>query len=86
MNDDLINVLTVLSGQQGPDGVFAQCLSRIKADSQRMEVMAAALVEARSALKWCYNVTDWPADGDTEQDRAIKAIDEALSKAKGEAQ
>lgn len=41
--------------------------------------LVEALQECRHALSMCYNVTQWPADGDTQQDRAIVAADNAIS-------
>src|SRR5512137_2198691 len=34
---------------------------------------------ALDALEWCYDVIDWPANGKTPQDKAIKALRAALA-------
>lgn len=38
---------------------------------------------ARDALETCYDVTEWPANGRTRQNKAIDAIDAALAKEEG---
>jgi hypothetical protein len=38
------------------------------------------LEQAREAMRWSYEVCDYPADGNTPQDRAISAIDALLAK------
>lgn len=43
-----------------------------------------ALEQAVDALSRCYNVCDWPADGQTIQDKAIRSGEAAISKAKAE--
>lgn len=40
----------------------------------------AALHEAEVALACCYNVVDWPADGRTMQDMALKRVRDVLTK------
>jgi uncharacterized protein YukE len=40
--------------------------------------LKAALRECVEALEHCYDVTDFPADGDTPQDRAIAKAKELL--------
>jgi hypothetical protein len=40
--------------------------------------LKAALRECVEALEYCYNVTDFPADGSTPQDRAIAKAKEVL--------
>ena len=34
---------------------------------------------ALDALEWCYDVTEWPANGKTPQDKAIEALRAALA-------
>lgn len=51
---------------------------------RKAQVLADALEECRHALSMCYNVVDWPADGDTQQDRAILAADKALEQWRGD--
>lgn len=43
--------------------------------------MRAALLVAKEALESCYNIVEWPANGQTKQDVAISTIDAALAKA-----
>lgn len=43
--------------------------------------LVAALRSAESALASCYNVTDWPASGHSEQDQALADVRAALTAA-----
>jgi len=49
---------------------------------EHAQELVEALNEARYALGCCYDVCDWPADGETVQDIAIASIDLALAKVK----
>jgi hypothetical protein len=48
----------------------------ILAENQRMGEL---LTKAMEALQSCYDVNDWPANGDTSQDRAADAIESFLA-------
>ena len=48
---------------------------------KRAERAEAALRVCRAALRGCYDVCDWPADGQTVQDDAIAVADAALAAA-----
>jgi N-dimethylarginine dimethylaminohydrolase len=39
------------------------------------ELMQMAL----DALEWCYDVTEWPANGESTQDKAIEALRDRLA-------
>ena len=43
--------------------------------------MLRALKEAESALANCYDVTEWPASGESSQDRALAFVSQAIAKA-----
>lgn len=45
--------------------------------------MLAALRKAEEALRSCYQVADYPADGLTSQDRALGEVRDAIAKATG---
>lgn len=45
--------------------------------------MEKALEECRQALKYSYQVCDYPANGQSEQDDAIRTVDKVLAKARG---
>jgi hypothetical protein len=45
--------------------------------------LLAALKVARDALQCCYQVVDYPADGTTEQDAAIRSARAAIARAEG---
>lgn len=49
-------------------------------------LMREALKQAREALAMCYNVLEYPANGNTQQDKAIRSIDAALLAADGTVQ
>lgn len=65
--------------QRASDVIEAQA-ARIERLEASCEELAEALREAKAALECCYQVTDWPADGSTEQDEAIRKADAALAK------
>lgn len=44
--------------------------------------MVNALEGSTEALKHCYDVTEWPADGTSDQDAAIKVNESAIKQAK----
>lgn len=84
--DSRICGLSWLKGRHGTEGrrtdeeVAAN--ARLIAQSPRMYDV---LHQARKALASCYDVNEWPANHRTDQDEAIRAIDDALAKANGDA-
>lgn len=57
--------------------LMAQVIRQLWAER---EANRAVIEQARDALKCCYNVSSWPADGSTDQDDAIAALDAALGR------
>ena len=45
-----------------------------------LDEVKPVLYQAKESLRWSYDVRDYPADGNTDQDRAIAAIDAILAK------
>lgn len=50
--------------------------------TDRVAVMEEALKAARKALAGCYDVNDYPGDGSSDCDKAIKLIDDTLKQYK----
>lgn len=59
------------SGWEAKDRITA-----LEAENARLKEV---LVEAREALAWSYQVCDYPANGQSTQDDAIRTIDAALA-------
>lgn len=47
------------------------------------DAMVAALAEAKSALRSCYQVADYPANGQSDQDIALAMVEGALAAVSG---
>lgn len=62
-------------------GGLKESLMRVM--EQRDELLAA-LVNAKESLECCYDVTDWPCNGSTDQDKAIAMASAAITKITGE--
>lgn len=50
----------------------------------QVDELLAALGIAKSALERCYDVTDWPCNGNTDQDKAIATAAAVINKITGE--
>ena len=50
----------------------------------QVDELLAALVNAKESLECCYDVTDWPCNGSTDQDKAIAIAAAAITKTTGE--
>lgn len=50
----------------------------------QVDELLAALVNAKESLECCYDVTDWPCNGSTDQDKAIAIAAAAINKTTGE--
>lgn len=50
----------------------------------KVDELLAALVNAKESLERCYDVTEWPCNGSTDQDKAIAIADAAIKKITGE--
>jgi hypothetical protein len=59
-------------------GIIKASAEALKDATARIERLEAALGIARDALSRCYDVTEWPADGTSTQDDAVRQIDAAL--------
>lgn len=53
------------------------------AEAERAQKLVEALGKAKHALENSYDITDYPADGNTIQDAAIKEIEQVLAEWKG---
>lgn len=59
-------------------------LARMNEAEQQRDELLAALVNAKESLERCYDVTDWPCNGSTDQDKAIAMASAAITKTTGE--
>lgn len=59
---------------------YLRAVGELQAEVRKLE---KALEKCVDALSRCYDVCDWPADGKTVQDEAIRAARAALTEAKG---
>lgn len=82
-------IVANVNTETGPDAHSAPAMRQMPGEANARLIAAApdllaALEEAVKALSRCYDVCDWPADGRTIQDDAIRAGKAAISKAKAE--
>jgi len=61
------------------NGIEVGYLAAVKKYEAKIERYEKALKAAQVALETCYDVINFPANGETRQDAAIVAINEALS-------
>lgn len=52
--------------------ICAEAADALEAQGRRIAELSGALDECAEALSTCYNVCDWPADGSTSQDAALR--------------
>ena len=50
----------------------------------QVDELLAVLVNAKESLEHCYDVTDWPCNGSTDQDKAIAMAEASIKKITGE--
>lgn len=59
-------------------------LARMNEAERQRDELLAALVNAKESLECCYDVTDYPCNGSSDQDKAIAIAAAAITKTTGE--
>lgn len=73
-NQQLLCLVQIREALGDKEGGLSQdeLVERVKALQKRLTLLTEHVVAMHEALAWCYQVTDWPADGNSKQDIAMK--------------
>lgn len=76
----LADTIPVVSQAKQWRGEYSDTMIKYKQQEERIKELEGALKQAQLALEVCYDVVDYPCNGSTRQDKAIKLAVEMLKK------